>query len=102
MQNEKNHEVLVQHFARDSRNHEELVKHIYNVESRLCNLENEVRDIKSDTKDLVLTFQSLTGFLAVIDFLYRMSKPVMWFFFVCAAAYYYIAFGLKLPLPELR
>lgn len=84
---------------RNSEN-EEILQRINNIEKKLTEVDSEVKEIRSDTKDLVTTFKSLTGFLKVIDFLYRISKPLVWFVFMCAAVYYFFI-GLKLPMPKV-
>jgi len=78
----------------------EILQRISKIEAKLTEVDFEVKEIKSDTKDLVTTFQSLTGFINVIDFLYRVSKPLIWFVFACAAIYYFFI-GLKMPMPRL-
>lgn len=84
---------------RNSEN-EEILQRINNIEKKITEVDFEVKEIKSDTKDLVTTFRSLTGFLNVVDFLYKISKPLIWFVLVCAAVYYFFI-GLKLPMSKM-
>jgi hypothetical protein len=78
----------------------EILDRMATLEHKLTSVEKEVVEIKSNTKDLITTFESLTGFLRVIDFLYRISKPIVWFVMCCAAVYYFFI-GIKMPIVKM-
>lgn len=76
-----------------------LDRDVSDIKRGLKTVTNEVFEVKKDTNSLLEAFRSLQGFMNVINFMYTVSKPIMWFVFACASLYYLFN-GIKLPIPK--